>query len=88
MIANKIVVTIVRSVFTAVVGIIGGWVTRGKIENKIHAKEQAVIMALDKRLREVEKELLNAKNLSGDYISELKNERNALMAEIKRHKVA
>ncbi len=66
----------------AVIGGILGWCFRGKKENKRHAKTQQVILGLEQRLRKVESELADVKDLSVSMIQELKAEKKGLQAKI------
>ena len=59
-----------------------GYICRGKKENKRHAETQKVIQKLEDRLREVEKELADVKDLSIARIQELKAEKEDLLAQI------
>ena len=59
-----------------------GWCCRGKKENKRHAKTQHVILKLEERLRKVEAELADVKDLSISRIKELKAEKQELRAQI------
>lgn len=70
------------ALIVAIIAFLFGWACRGKKENKRHAETQQVILKLEKRLRNVEAELADVKDLSVARIQELKTERNRLLAEI------
>lgn len=72
----------------AAAGAVAGWCSRGKKENKRHAAHQKVILQLEKRLREVEEELKDVKDLSKAKITQLRNERDKLTTKISKERKA
>jgi len=84
----KAVIGGVIAVVAAIAGAIAGWCGRGKKENKRHAEHQRVILALEKRLREVECELADVKDLSKAKITQLREERDNLSEKIAKEKKA
>lgn len=82
---DKLIKVIIGAIIALVAGLFG-WTARGKKENKRHAKHQKVIVALDKRLREVETELADVKTLSKAKITQLRNERDKLVKNIDKEK--
>jgi len=78
----KAVIGAAVALVVAGAGAIAGWCGRGKKEKKNQAKLQEVILLLHGKLRKVEDELADVKNLSKAKIIQLKDERDALLVQI------
>lgn len=86
---DKIVKAVIGGVIAlgaAAAGAVAGWCGRGKKENKRHAAHQKVILKLEQRLREVEEELKDVKNLSKAKITQLRQQRDELVESISKEK--
>ncbi len=75
-------VSIIIKLVIAIIGIIIGWIFRGKKENKIHAQNQAVIEKLNQRLIDIENKLKESTGLAQRKIIKLQNERNDILSKI------